>query len=171
MIIYRGLLAYHASLQQQSSRSYSHNCTFANIPRSRTFCSYMILHSMKIIKNAVEYLNPGQAPVICLDQPLFTIAKQIQWERKHVYGEDKVVIMMGALHIEMTALIVIGDWLKDSGWECVLVSANISTPGRVNAMLKASHVTRTRYAHKVTACVLYIPGCTYYRRELMMSML
>ena len=26
---------------------------------------------MKIIKNAVEYLNPGQAPVICLDQSLF----------------------------------------------------------------------------------------------------
>ena len=29
-------------------------------------------------------------------------------------------------------------------------------PGRVNAMLKVSHVTRTRYAHQVTACVLYI---------------
>ena len=116
----------------------------------------MILHSMKIIKNAVEYLNPGQAPVICLDQPLFAIAKQIQWERKHIYGEDNVVIMMGALHIEMTALIVVGDWLKDSGWESVLVNANISTPGRVDAMLKASHVTRTRYAHQVTACVLYI---------------
>ena len=71
-------------------------------------------------------------------------------------GEDKGVIMMGALHIEMTALIVIGDWLKDSGWESVLVNANIATPGRVNAMLKASHVTRTRYAHQVTACVLYI---------------
>ena len=67
-----------------------------------------------------------------------------------------MVIMMGALHIEMTALIVIGDWLKDSGWESILVNANISRPGRVNAMLKASHVTRTRYAHQVTACVLYI---------------
>ena len=55
-----------------------------------------------------------------------------------------MVIMMGALHIEMTALIVIGDWLKDSGWESFLVNANISTPGRVDAMLKASHVTRTR---------------------------
>ena len=111
MIIYR---AYHASLQQQSSRSLA---ITALLPlfREVAHSAAMILHSMKIIKNVIEYLNPGQAPVICLDQLLFAIAKQIQWERKHIYGEDKVVIMMGALHIEMTTLIVIGDWLKDSG--------------------------------------------------------
>ena len=141
--------------EEQSSRSLA---IIALLPlfREVAHSAAMTLHSMKIIKNAVEYLNPGQAPVICLDQSLFAIAKQIQWERKHIYGEDKVVIMMGALHIEMKALIVIGDWLKDSGWESLLVNANISMPGRVNAMLKASHLTRTRYAPQVTACVLYI---------------
>ena len=152
---YSSWAAYHVSLQQQSSRSLA---IIALLPlfREVAHSAAMTLHSMKIIKNAVEYLNPGQEPVVCLGQPLFAIAKQIQWERKHIYGEDKVVIMTGALHIEMTALIVIGDRLKDSGWESVLVNANISTPGRVNAMLKASHVTRTGYAHQVTASVLYI---------------
>ena len=39
----------------------------------------MILHAMNIIKAATEYLNPGQVPVIAVDQPLYSVAKQIQW--------------------------------------------------------------------------------------------
>ena len=39
----------------------------------------MILHSMNVIKSAVQYINPGQTPDITLDQALFAIAKQIQW--------------------------------------------------------------------------------------------
>ena len=37
----------------------------------------MILHSMKIIRDAVQHLNPGQTPA--MDQPLYAIGKQIQW--------------------------------------------------------------------------------------------
>ncbi len=39
----------------------------------------MIRHSMDVIKQAVQELNPSQVPVITLDQPLFAIAKWIQW--------------------------------------------------------------------------------------------
>ena len=39
----------------------------------------MIRHSMDVIKRAVEHLNPGEVPVLTVDQPLFTIAKIIQW--------------------------------------------------------------------------------------------
>jgi hypothetical protein len=35
----------------------------------------MILHSMKIIKDAVNHLNPGQTPIIAMDQPLYAVAK------------------------------------------------------------------------------------------------
>ena len=55
----------------------------------------MIQHSMRLIKQAVEYVNPGQTPIIAMDQPLFAIAKQIQWEKADLYGKDKYVVMMG----------------------------------------------------------------------------
>ena len=61
----------------------------------------MIRHSFDVIACAVNFLNPGQVPVITFDQPLFTIAKQIQWKWPDVYGEDKFVIIFGGLHIEM----------------------------------------------------------------------
>ena len=64
----------------------------------------MIKHSMNMINSAVQHLNPGQAPVIAFDQPLFALAKQIQWRWPEQYGEDKFVIMFGGLHIEMAAL-------------------------------------------------------------------
>ena len=38
----------------------------------------MIKHSLRVIKSVIEHLNPGQAPVITFDQPLYALAKQIQ---------------------------------------------------------------------------------------------
>jgi hypothetical protein len=116
----------------------------------------IIQHSMKVIKQGIHYLNPGQTPVIAMDQPLFAIAKQIQWNNSDVYGEDKYVVMMGGLHIEMASLKMLGHWLNNSGWDAALVQADITTPGRADAILKASHVTRSRYAHQVSACALFI---------------
>lgn len=43
--------------------------------------------------------------------------------------------MMGGLHIEMAALKVIGQWLKDSGWWEALVEAQVTTHGRSDSML------------------------------------
>lgn len=71
---------------------------------------------MRIVKETTAFLNPGQPPVICMDQPLYALAKQIQWENSTNYGEKKFVVMMGALHIEMAALKMVGNWLKNSGW-------------------------------------------------------
>jgi hypothetical protein len=51
---------------------------------------------------------------------------------------------------------MIGNWLANSGWTNALVQADIITPGKADAVLKASHVTRTRYAHQVSACALHI---------------
>ena len=84
------------------------------------------------------------------------IAKQIQWAWPNDYGEDKFVIMMGGLHIEMAALKTLGDWLKGSGWPQALVQAEITTPGTADSLLRAAHVTRTRRVHQVTLAALYI---------------
>lgn len=75
----------------------------------------MILHSMNVIKAAVEYLNPGKVPVLTIDQPLFAIAKTIQWNFPDTHGEDKYFIMFRGLHMEMAAFKIIGDSLEGSG--------------------------------------------------------
>ncbi len=50
---------------------------------------------------------------------------------------------------------VLGDWLEDSGWTSALVQANIASTGTADSFVKASHVTKTRHAHQVTAASLH----------------
>ncbi len=69
-----------------------------------------VAHTFKIIQSILLKVNPSQIPVITADQPVYAIAKQVQWRYLNSYGEDKVFIMMGALHIEMCFLSAIGDW-------------------------------------------------------------
>ena len=64
--------------------------------------------------------------------------------------------MFGGLHIEIAALRAIGDWLENSGWTSALTQANIATAGKADSFLNASHVSRSRHAHQVTACSLHI---------------
>ena len=73
-------------------------------------------HLLDVIKKVTELVHPGQAPVVAMDQPLFTIAKNIQWKWPSVYGESKFVIMFGRLHIELAALKTAGNLLESSGW-------------------------------------------------------
>lgn len=70
----------------------------------------MIRQAMNVIKLSVDHLNPGQVPVIAVDQPLYAVAKEIQWRWASHYGEDKFVAVFGGLHIEMAFLKVLGDW-------------------------------------------------------------
>ena len=67
------------------------------------------------LKNAVNIVNHGQTPVITCDQPLYTIAKDIQWTGSKTHGGDSYVVMLGGLHIKMTLLKCIGDLLNGSG--------------------------------------------------------
>ena len=116
----------------------------------------MILHAMNVVKAAVDVVNPGQVPVLACDQPLFAIAKQIQWSWPSTHGEDYYVVMFGGLHFEMGALRLLGDLLEDSGWTGALTQAKIASSGTADSFLKASHVTRTRRAHQITASSLYL---------------
>ena len=58
--------------------------------------------------------------------------------------------------MEMNALKVLGDLLDSSSWIGALTQANIASSGTADSYLKVSHVTRTQYAHQVTASSLYI---------------
>ena len=64
--------------------------------------------------------------------------------------------MFGGLHTEMAALKTLRTLLDGSGWTDALVEANIASSGTADSFLHASHVTRTRRAHQITASSLYI---------------
>ena len=115
----------------------------------------MVRHSMDVIKKLTDITNPGQTPVMAVDQPLFAIAKNVQWKGPLDYGEIGFVVMFGGLHIELAALKTLGDLLKNSGWTSALVQAGVATAGTADSFLTAAHITRTRRAHQITACVLY----------------
>ena len=111
---------------------------------------------MDIIRNVTLATNPDQTPVMTVDQPLYAIAKTIQWKWPDLYGEKKFVVMMGGLHIEMSMLKLIGDWLDKSGWTHVITTENVTTPE------SGSHVSRCHWAHQVTAATLYKVLCISY---------
>ena len=95
----------------------------------------MVRHTIDIIKQILLKINPNQCPVITADQPVYTLGKQIQWLYPDQYGEDKLVMMMGALHIEMAFLNAIGDWLEGSGCADILVKAEISANPKAQTFL------------------------------------
>lgn len=109
-----------------------------------------IKHAMKKVREAVAFLNPGQTPILAADQPLYAMAKEIQWYWPEEYGEDKFVIMF-----EMTALKSIGSMLAGSGWTSALVEADVASSGTADSFLTATNVTKTCQAHQVTACSLF----------------
>ena len=77
--------------------------------------------------------------------------------------------MAGGLHIEMTAFKVIGNWLKknwldENGWTTAIFNAGIATSSVADSRLKATHVTRTRHTHQITAVSLSIMQHDAYER-------
>ncbi|XP_045131595.1 uncharacterized protein LOC123516404 [Portunus trituberculatus] len=147
--------AYHASHQQEQGITPDISVLLP-LFQEQSKSTAMMRHSMDVIQQAVEHVNPGQVPVITVDQPLFAICKEIQWTWPEKYGEAKFVMVLGGLHTEMATMKVLGDWLEDSGWVEALVQAKVASPGTADSFLKAAHVTRTRHVHQVTACCLHI---------------
>jgi len=116
----------------------------------------MVKHDMNIIKLITNHINPGQKPVLTLDQPLYAFAKKIQWVWPDEYRDRQFVVMMGGLHIEMAMLNVIGDFLDGSGCVHVMTSANVTPEWRAFGLQKGSHTSRAQWAHHITAAALLV---------------
>ncbi len=69
---------------------------------------------------------------------------------------DNYFVFLGPLHSEMLCEKMLGDWMRYIGWVEMLIDSDVTSPGRAEALVKGSHVTRTRYAHQVTALSLSI---------------
>ena len=100
----------------------------------------MVKHGMDVQRQATEFLNPGQIPVTAVFAPVFALAKLVQWKWPNTHGEDKYVVMMGGLHIEMAIWSTIGDYLEASGWTTALTQVGVASSGTADSFLKASHL-------------------------------
>jgi hypothetical protein len=131
--------AFHARLEQPSAVQQKSTSTyfFALTKRVRGITSCVVRHTMNIVNLVLQEVNPGQISVLTGDQPVYAIGKQVQWHPDQ-YGEDKLVMMVGSLHIEMNFLSAIGDWLEGSGWVELLTKSSINTPGRAESMLRGN---------------------------------
>jgi hypothetical protein len=145
--------AFHARREQPSAVQQKSTSTLLPLLRESVASTAVVRHTMNIVNLVLQEVNPGQVSVLTGDQPVYAIGKQVQWHYPDNYGEDKLVMMMGSLHIEMNFLSAIGDWLEGSGWVELLTKSSINTPGRAESMLRGNQVKRSRYVHQVS-CLL-----------------
>jgi len=93
--------------------------------------------------------------VLVVDQPLYDLAKKMQWTFPDVFGADKFEVMLGGLHTEMALWSTMRDLLRGCGWPESLKEAGlVKAEAAALAFLKETNVMRTRYAHQVTVVVL-----------------
>ena len=146
--------AYHASLQPILEEPPA-KCALLPLFYEKSAMPAMIKHGMDIQRQATQYLNPGQIPATTLDQPLFALAKSVQWKWPETHGEKMHVVMLGGLHTEMALWKTLGDLLDGSGWTAALTEAEVASAGMTDSFLKAAHLTRTRHVHQVTLLALH----------------
>lgn len=147
--------AYHASSKKTPTDFIPGISTLLPLFYEDSSSIAMIQHAMSIIKQVTQFLNGNQIPVMALDQPLFALAKLIQWNNPDIYGEKKFVVMFGAFHIEQAFLRVLGQWMSGSGWSGAIAQADIATSSAAESYLKVIHVKKARGIHQVTAAALY----------------
>ena len=87
--------AFHAS-RLDKERSIPDTTALLSLFRESSKCHAVIKHALDIIWKAV---------VVVLDQPLYAIAKKIQWQWPDKYGMHKFVLMLGGLYTEMAFLV------------------------------------------------------------------
>ena len=146
--------AYHASLQPLVEDPPA-KCALLPLFYEKSATPAMVKHGMNVLRQAIEFLNPGQIPVTTFDQPLFALAKLVQWKWPDTHCERVHVVMLGGLHTEMALWNTLGDLLECSGWTTALTEAEVASSGKADSFLKAAHLTRTRHAHQVTLLSLH----------------
>ena len=112
-------------------------------------------YSLDIALSTTIFLNEGQITIVCGDQPLYVICKQLQWLHPSKYGLDKNFLIMGGLHIEKQVEQILGRYFENSGATAHLVLSKVMTNSD-NAFMSGSFITRIRYHYQVLASTLNI---------------
>ena len=106
--------AYHASRNLDKNTVPGISCLLP-LFHEKAATIAMVIYGMTLIRDTTTFYNPGQIPVMAVDQPLFALAKQVQWKRPDYLAENKFIVLLGGLHIEIALWRMIGDLLADSG--------------------------------------------------------
>ena len=69
-----------------------------------------------------------------MDQAIYAIAKQIQWKWTDTLGQNKFVLMLGALHIEFVIETVKIQLVDGYRFSSVIDEAGVLTSGRAEAV-------------------------------------
>ena len=98
--------AFHAACEAPSTVLPA-NTAILPLFRENADTPAMVKHSKNILISITLYLSPGQIPVMACDCPILAKAKYIQWTWPSSHDEDKMVIMFGGLHLEMSMWIML----------------------------------------------------------------
>ncbi len=69
--------AYHVSISQPNYHPPG-ICEFLPLLAEKVDSPATVKHGMIVIQKAIEFLNPGQIPIMAVDQPLYAIGKRVQ---------------------------------------------------------------------------------------------
>ena len=146
--------SYHASQKRGSINI----CGVDTIPpsiREKVHKLATRCHCMNIISKTISVINPNQTPVDTCDQPVYALAKQIQWRYPELFGNSKYFSLFKRLHIEKALLIVHGEFIKASGLDKLLSQSNLSITGMENTVVNVTDIKRCRYGLQISACAIY----------------
>ena len=115
-----------------------------------------VAHVLKIACGLTQYLNPGQIAMVETDQPLYQIAKKLQWKYPdEVFSEDNLFVSLGSLHTEKMLWQMSGDIQECSGIVTAFQNSGIETFGS-NTFLICNSITTTRYHKQILVLALEI---------------
>ena len=97
----------------------------------------MIKHGMNFQRKAIQYLNPGQIPVITIDLASL-LWQSVQWKWPETHGENLYVAMLGGLHIEMWN--TLGNLMEGSRWTATLTETEVASAGMADSFFKSSTI-------------------------------
>ena len=89
---------------KESSLSPRQNCSWFGLFHEKATTPEMIRHGMELIKKRKVDLNPTQIPVMTVSASLRS-GKEDQWTFPEFLEENRFVVLLGGLHIEMALLI------------------------------------------------------------------
>ena len=105
-----------------------------------------VAHVLKVAVAVIRHINPNQTPVVETDQPLYTVAKKLQWKFiTSDFAEGKLLVSLGALHIEKMLWHASGIFHEGSGVTTAFANSGIANTGMAQSFLICSNITRTRH--------------------------
>ena len=101
-----------------------------------------------------------QAPVIVVDQPMYSLPKKLQWNFPVTHGEDKYVVFLGGMHVKLTVDKCLGNWLEGSGWTTVVTTNSGIASGGTADWLFPQNVSSWKHKACLSAhcsCIVHGP--------------